>query len=134
MEPIAIGTLVFYHGSLGTHAADCPNGLDKFRQIADQGKCKGCARYVVTAHHDPEKLFSAKELEKIAEAYPSGGLAERYPDGVAYEIWPEGMEPRIGLREYMVYRVKRSSLTVVTAGLLCTREPFEPMEPFTEEI
>jgi hypothetical protein len=25
------------------HGRDCPNGKDKFRQVADRGQCKGCA-------------------------------------------------------------------------------------------
>lgn len=78
-------------------------------------------RYVVTAHHCPHDMFPRSEWDEVGEYYP---------DGVAYEIWPEGMERKFGNRDYMVYRVRRSSLTVVS----CTREPFEPMTPFQEEI
>ncbi len=105
MKPIAIGTLVDYHGS-HKHG-----------------------RYVVTAHHDPATLFTAQEVEWLEKERWPGGLAERHPDGVCYEIWPEGMEQSWRNREHMVYRVKRASLTVVS----CTREGFEPMVPFAAE-
>lgn len=117
VKPIAIGTLVDYHGS-------CKHG-----------------RYIVTAHHCPHDLFPRNEWDEVKDYYP---------DGVAYEIWPEGMVGKFGLRHLSVYRVRRSSLTVVVASkvytpeqmteireeirMLCTREGFEPMEPFTEEI
>ena len=98
-------------------------------------------RYVVTAHHCPHDLFPKNEWDEVKD---------HYPDGVAYEIWPEGMVGKFGLRHLSVYRVRRSSLTVVVKSkvytpeqmteiqeeirTLCIREGFEPMEPFEEEI
>lgn len=112
MKPIPVGTLVDYHHG---------------------------GRYTVTAHHCPHDLFPRNEWDEVKD---------HYPDGVAYEIWPEGMEIKFGNRQYSVYRVRRSSLTVIHECYppgweescthpyhdLCTREPLEPMDPFTEEI
>ncbi len=51
----------------------------------------------------------------------------------------ETMPRHFGLREYMVYRVRRGSLTEVlqrscNSVVSCTREGFEPMEPFKDDV
>jgi hypothetical protein len=93
MEPIPVGTVVTYHGSLSY----------------DPEK-----RYVIMAHQNPEEMFTVTEMVLLLR---SETLAEAYPDGVAYTIWPEGMPQKFGLREHMIYRiyrVRRGSLTEVS--------------------
>jgi hypothetical protein len=79
-------------------------------------------RYVVTQHHCAHDMFPRNEWDEVKDYYP---------DGIAYEILPEGMPYKLcNALDFGVFRVRRSSLTVVS----CTREGFEPMDPFTEEI
>jgi hypothetical protein len=79
-------------------------------------------RYVVIAHRCPQDMFPKDEW--------GDDMAQYYPDGVAYEIYPEDLPRKFGLvRDYTIWRVRRSSLTIA----LCTREGFEPMEPFAEK-
>jgi hypothetical protein len=80
MEPIPLGTVVSYN--------DCPG-----------------ERYVVTAHANPEILFSGRISDEI--------LGEIYIDNVAYEIWKEGVLRKFGNSMHMYWRVRRSSLTVI---------------------
>jgi hypothetical protein len=84
VTPIPVGTVVTYHGSLS---------------------CDPDKRYVITAHCNPQEMFPEDFWAKYAQE-----LSDAYPDGVAYTIWPEGMPQEFGLREYMVYRVRRGSL------------------------
>jgi len=82
-EPIPVGAVVDYHGSL-KHG-----------------------RYVVTEHHDP--AGAANWCPQL----PPEVLADAYPDGVAYVIWPEDVPVKFGLREHAVYRVRRGSITLI---------------------
>ena len=86
MEPIPLGTLVEYNDRPGE-------------------------RYVITAHADPETMFSDEEM--VFVLLDERSLDEMYPDRVAYEIWKEGVLRRFGNRMYMYHRVRRSSLTVI---------------------
>lgn len=100
MEPLAIGTVVDYHGS-HTHG-----------------------RYVVVEHHNPEDLFSDEEIV-IATFVHETTLSEAYPDGVAYSILPVGMEYRFGnMRTYGISRVRRGSLTVAMPPVIFTHDDF----------
>lgn len=86
-EPIPVGTLVDYHGSIESYRG----------------------RYTVDAHGLVPKpgehpLHSSVTGEMIAEAYP---------DGVTYSLWPEGFKKKFGLRHLVVSRVRRASVTPV---------------------
>ena len=94
MKPIAIGTLVDYHGS-------CKHG-----------------RYIVTAHHCPHTL-PRNEWDEVKDTTP---MVSRYGSR------RRGQEIGSVNRVYCVRQGKKVSLTAVS----CTREGFEPMEPFGE--
>lgn len=58
MEPIPVGAIVDYRGSL-RHG-----------------------RYVVTAHEDPKTLFPVSQHYLIADSYPDGVAYQIWPEGM----------------------------------------------------
>lgn len=57
-EPIPVGTVVDYHGSLAH------------------------GRYVVTGHDNPQNLFPYDKWHLLAEAYPDGVAYTIWPEGM----------------------------------------------------
>jgi hypothetical protein len=95
MKPLAVGTVVTYHGSLSVNP-------DR--------------KWVVRGHNDPKTMFRTQELAgAVAESNMDAEtlLGNTYPDGVAYEIWPKDVLYKFGNRCHSVYRVRRDSLTPV---------------------
>ena len=89
MEPLPVGTIVTYHGSVreywGEYEVD---------------------RVVDAREHRPDLLA------RKGEAF----MDENYPDGVAYSLWPIGVAKKFGNRELSLNSVRRGSFTVVGSG------------------
>lgn len=95
MEPIPVGAIVDYHGSIrsyhGRYEVTQHNPMDVVKQLRpDIGYRKG----------DDTDAF----------------LAESYPDGVSYDLWPVGVPKKFGEREKALYGARRESITQVQSG------------------
>lgn len=104
-EPIPVGTIVNYHGSIGSY-----HGV-----------------YEVTEHH------TMTELKTIRPdiAYRKGNevdsyLAEKFTDGVSYDLWPVGVEKKYGNRGQALYGARRGSISLPV--------PADPADKFRGDI